>query len=108
MRSVRGEGEGASSISETTIANPHGHVSTRLFSTPSFPPEIDSMPSRDDAMPPQHTLDRAGGDHDHGTDHSSIDCYPSATCIQSTGTTVVSFLVDQDVVPLKLVQLPGI
>jgi hypothetical protein len=66
------------------------------------------MASRGDATPPQHTPDRAGGDHDHGTDHSSVDCYPGATHIQSTGTTTVSFLVDQDMVPLKIVQLPGI
>jgi hypothetical protein len=83
-------------------------MATRLFSTPSVSPETDSIPSRGDVMPPQHTLDRAGGVHDHGTDHSSVDCYPGATRIQSTGKIVVSFLVDQDMVPLKIVQLPGI
>jgi hypothetical protein len=105
---MRGEAEGPSSISGTTTTNPHGHVATRLFSTPSVPPETDSMASRGDVTTPQHTPDCAGGDHDHGTDHSFVDCYPSATCIQSTRTTTVSFLVDQDMVPLKIVQLPGI
>jgi hypothetical protein len=105
---MRGEGEGPGSSSRTATMNPHGHIATRLFSTPSVPPETDSIPSRGDATPPQHTPDRAGGVHDHGTDHSSVDCYPGATHIQSTGTTVVSFLVDQDMVPLKIVQLPGI
>ena len=105
---MRGEGEGPSSSSGTTTMNPHGHVATRLFTTPSVPPEIDSIPSRGDATPPQHTPDHAGGVHDHGTDHSSIDFYPSATCIQSTGTITVSFLFDQHMVPLKIVQLLGI
>jgi hypothetical protein len=105
---MRGEGEGLGNSSRIAIVNPHGHVATRLFSTPSVSPETDSIPSRGDATPLQHTLDRAGGVHDHGTDHSSIDCYPSATCIQSTGTITVSFLVDQDMVPLKIVQLPSI
>jgi hypothetical protein len=100
--------EGPGSISGTATMKPHGHIATRLFSTPSVPHETDSMASRGVAMPPQHTPDRAGGDHDHGTDHSFIDCYPSATHIQSTGTTAVSFLVDQDMVPLKIVQLLGI
>jgi len=105
---MRGEGEGPGSISGTVTVNPHGHVATRLFSTPSVSPETDSMASRGDAMPPQHTTDRAGGDHDHGTNHSSVDCYPGATRIQSTRTIAVSFLVNQDMVPLKIVQLPGI
>ena len=105
---MRGEAEGPGSINRTTTANPHGHVATRLFSTPSVPPETDSMASRGDATPPQHTPNRVGVDHDHGTDHSFVDCYPGATRIQSTGTTMVSFLVDQDMVPLKIVQLPGI
>jgi len=105
---MRGEEEGPCRISGTATVNSHGHVATRLFSTPSVLPETDSMASRGDATPPQHTPDRAGGDHDHGTDHSSVDCYPGATRIQSIGTTVVSFLVDQDMVPLKIVQLPGI
>ena len=105
---MRGEGEGPGSISGTAIVNPHGHVATRLFYTPSVPPETNSMASRGDATPPQHTPDRSGGDHDHGTDHSSVDCYPGATHIQSTGTTVVSFLVNQDMVPIKIVQLLGI
>ena len=105
---MRGEGEGPSSSNRTATMNLHGHIVTRLFSTPSVPPETDSIPSRGDSTPPQHTLDRAGGVHDHGTDHSSIDCYPGATRIQSTITTTVSFLVDQDMVPLKIVQLPSI
>ena len=100
---MRGEAEGHGSISGTATMNLNGHVATRLFSTPSVPPETASIPSRSDATPPQHTPDRAGGVHDHGTNHSSIDCYPSATRIQSTGTTMVSFLVDQDMVPLKIV-----
>jgi hypothetical protein len=104
---MRQEGEGPGSSSGNATMNPHGHVATRLFSTPSVPLETDSIPSRGDATPPQHTPDRAGGAHDHGSDHSSIDCYPGATCIQSTGTTTVSFLVDQDIVPLKIVQLPS-
>ena len=105
---MRGEGEGLGSSSRTATMNPHGHIATRKFSTPSVSPEIDSIPSRGDATPPQHTPDRVGGDHDHGTNHSSIDCYPGATCIQSTGTTAVSFFVNRDMVPLKIVQLPGI
>ena len=105
---MRGEGEGPSSSSGTATMNPHGHVATMLFSTPSVPPETDSMASRGDATPPQHTPDRASGDHDHGTDHSSVDCYPGATRIQITRTTVVSFLVDQNMVPLKIVHLLGI
>ena len=105
---MRGEGEGPGSISGTATANLHGHIATRLFSTPSVSLETDSIPSRGDATPPQHTPYRAGGDHDHGTDHSFIDCYPSATDIQSRGTTMISFLVDHDMVPLKIVQLPGI
>jgi hypothetical protein len=99
---MRGEGEGPSSNSRTTTTNLHGHVATRLFSTPSVTPETDFIPSRGDATHPQHMLDRAGGVHDHGTDHSSVDFYPGATHIQSTRTTVVSFLVDQDMVPLKI------
>ena len=105
---MRGEAKGPGSISGTSTVNPHGHIATGIFSTPSVPPKTDSMASRGDAIPPHHTPDRAGGDHDHGTDHSSVDCYPGATCIQSTGQTMVSFLVDQDMVPLKIVQLPGI
>jgi len=105
---MRGEGEGPGSSNGTATTNPHGHVASRIFSTPSVLLETNSIPSRGDATPPQHTPDPAGGAHDHGSDHSSIDCYPSATCIQSTGTTTVSFLVDQDMVPLKIVQLPGI
>jgi hypothetical protein len=85
---MRGEAEGPGSISRTATANPHDHVATRLFSTPSVPPETDSMASRGDATPPQHTPDCAGGDHDHGTDHSFFDWYPGATHIQSTETTV--------------------
>ena len=100
---MRGEGEGPGSSSGTATMNPHGHVSTRLFSTPSVPPMTDSIPSRGDATPPKHMPDRAGGVHDHGTDHSSVDCYPGATRIQRTGTIVVSFLVNQDMVPLKIV-----
>ena len=99
---MRGEGEGPGGSSGTATTNPHGHVATRIFSTPSVPPETDYMASRGDATPPQHTPDHAGGDHDHGTDHSSVDFYPGATHIQSTRTTVVSFLVDQDMVPLKI------
>ena len=105
---MRGEGEGSGSSSRTEIVNPHGHVSMSLFSTPSVLLETDSIPSRGDATPPQHTPDCAGGVHDHGTNHSSVYCYPGATHIQSTGTTMISFLVDQDMVPLKIVQLPGI
>ena len=105
---MRGEGEGPSRSNRIGIANLHGHIAMRLFSTPSFPPETDSIHSRGDATPPQHTPDRAGGVHDHGTDHSFVDCYPGSTCIQSTRTKMVSFLVDQDMVPLKIVQLPGI
>jgi hypothetical protein len=105
---MRGEGEGPGSSSGTATVNPHGHVATRLFSTPSVLPETYSIPSRGDAMPTQHMSDRAGGAHDHGSDHSSVDCYPGTTRIQSTRTTVVSFLVDQDMVPLKTVQLPSI
>ena len=91
---MRGEGEGPGSRSRTATTNLHCHIATRLFSNPSVLPETDSMASRGDATPPQHTPDRAGGDHDHGTDHSFIDCYPGATRIQSTRTTMVSFLVD--------------
>jgi hypothetical protein len=69
---MRGEGEGPSSSSGTATMNPPGHIATRIFSTPSVPPETDSMPSRGDATPPQHTPDHAGGVHDHGTDHSSL------------------------------------
>jgi hypothetical protein len=105
---MRGEGEGPSGSSGTATVNPHGHIATRLFSTPSVLLETNSMASRGDATPLQHTPDHVGGDHDHGIDHSFVDCYPSATCIQSTGTTAVSFLVNQDMVPLKIVQLPGI
>ena len=105
---MRGEGEGPGSSSGTATMNLHGHVATRLFSTPSVPPETDSIPSRGDATPPQHMPDRAGGVHDHGTDHSSIDFYLSATHIQITGTTTVSFLVNQEMLPLKIVQLPVI
>jgi hypothetical protein len=105
---MRGEGEGPSSSSGTATVKPHGHVATMLFSTPSVSSETDSIPSRGDATPPQHTSDRAGGAHDHGSDHSSIDCYPGATRIQSTRKNTVSFLVDQDMVPLKIVQLLGI
>ena len=105
---MRGEGEGLGSSNKNTTVNPHGHVATKLFSTPSVPPETASIPSRSDATPPQHTPDRAGGVHDHGTDHSYVDCYPGATCIQSTRTTAISFLVDQNMVPLKIVQLLGI
>jgi len=105
---MRGEAEGPGRIIGIATVNPHGHVATRLFSTPSVLPETDSMASRGDTTPPQHTPDHGGGDHDHGTDHSSVDFYPGATCIQSTGTIEVSFLVDQDMVPLKIVQLPGI
>ena len=100
---MRGEGECPGGSSRTAIVNPHGHVATRLFSTPIVPPETDSMPSRGDATPPQHMPYCAGGVHYHGTDHSSIDCYPSVTHIQRTGTTTVSFLVEQDMVPLKIV-----
>jgi hypothetical protein len=81
---MRGEGEGPGSSSRTAIANLHGHVATRMFSTPSVLHETDSIPSRGDATPPQHTPDRAGGVHDHGTNHSYVDCYPGATHIQST------------------------
>jgi hypothetical protein len=105
---MRGEGEGPGSSNRTAIVNLHGHIATRIFSTPSVLPETDYIPSRGDFMPPQHTPDHASGVHDHGTNHSSIYCYPGATHIQRTGTTTLSFLVDQDMVPLKLVQLPGI
>ena len=81
---MRGEGEGPGGSNKTTTTNPHGHVDTRLFSTPSVPPETDSIPSRGDATPPQHTLDRAGGVDDHGADDDFVDCYPGATRIQST------------------------
>ena len=105
---MRGEVKGPGSINGTATMNQHGHVATRIFSTPSVPPETDSIPSSGDATPPQHTPDCAGGAHDHGSDHSFVDCYFGDTRIQSTGTTAVSFLVDQDMVPLKIVQLPGI
>jgi len=105
---MRGEREGPGSSSRTATMNPHVHVTTRLFSTPSVLPKTDYMVSRGDSMPPQHTPNHAGGVHEHGTDHSSIDFYPGATRIQSTGTTTVSFFINQDMVPLKIVQLPGI
>ena len=105
---MRGEREAPGSSNGNETTNLHGYVATMLFSTPSVPPETDSMGSRGDATPTQHTPDRAGGDHDHGTDHSSVDCYLGATRIQRIRTIVVSFLVDQDMVPLKIVQLPGI
>ena len=105
---MRGEGEGPGSSNGTVTMNPHGHVATSLFSTPSVSHETNCIPSRGDATPPQHTPNRAGSDHDHGIDHSSVDCYPGATRIQSTGTTGVSFLVNQDMVPLKIVHVPRI
>jgi hypothetical protein len=80
---MRGEGKGPGSSSMTATMNPHGHIATRLFSTPSVPAETDSIPYRGDAMPPQHMPDHVGGVHDHGTDHSSVDCYPGATHNQS-------------------------
>jgi hypothetical protein len=83
-------------------------MTTGIFSTPIVLLETDSIPSRGDATPPQRTPDHAGGVHDHVIDHSFVDCYPGATRIQSTGTIVVSFLVDRDMVPLKIVQLPSI
>lgn len=71
-------------------------------------PETNFIPSRGDATPPQRTSDSAGGVDDLGSDDDFVDSYPGATRIQSTGRTTVSVLVDQDMVPLKIVQLPGI
>jgi len=129
---MRGEGEGPGSSSRAAPTNPHGHVATRLFSTPSVPPQTGSIPasrgdatpnvgasrgdatpnvgaSRGDATPPQRTSESVGGHVDDlGGDDDFVDSYPGATRIHSTGRTTVSFLVDQDMVPLKIVQLPGI
>ena len=124
---MRGEGEGPGSSSRATPTNPHGHVATRLFSTPNVAPQTDSIPasrgdatpnvgaeidfisSRGDATPPQR-MSESGGGHvdDLGGDDDFVDSYPGATRIHSTGRTTISFLVDQDMVPLKIVQLPGI
>ena len=88
---------------------PHSHIDTRLFSIPNFTPQTDYVPSRGDAMPPQRTSESGGGHVDDlGGDDDFVDSYPGATRIHSTGRTTVSFLVDQDMVPLKIVQLPGI
>jgi len=127
-----GEGEGPGSSSRAAPTNPHGHVATRLFSTPSVAPQTGSIPasrgdatpnvgasrgdatpnvgaSRGDATPPQRTSESVGGHVDDlGGDDDFVDSYPGATRINSTGRTRVSFLVDQDMVPLKIVQLPGI
>ena len=118
---MRGEGEGPGSSSRAAPMNPHGHVATRLFAapnvepqtdsipasrgdaTPNMGPETDYIPSRGDAMPPQRTSDSASGVDDLGSDDDFVDSYPSVTRIQSTGRTTVSFLVDQDMVPLKIV-----
>jgi hypothetical protein len=140
---MRGEGEGPGSSSRAAPTNPHGHVATRLFSTPSVAPQTGSIPasrgdatpnvgasrgdatpnvgasrgdatpnvgaSRGDATPPQRTSESVGGHVDDlGGDDDFVDSYPGATRINSTGRTRVSFLVDQDMVPLKIVQLPGI
>ena len=70
---MRGEAEVHGSINGTATTNPHGHIATRIFSTPSVLPETDYIPSRDDATPPQHMPNRAGGAHDHGPDHSFVD-----------------------------------
>ena len=125
---MRGEGEGPGSSSRPAPTSPHGHVATRLFSTPSVAPQTSSIPasrpsdatpnvgsqtdfisSRGDATPPQHTSESGGGHVDDlGGDDDFVDSYPGATRIHSTGRTTVSFLVDQDMVPLKVVQLPGI
>ena len=129
---MRGEGEGPGSSSRAAPTNPHGHVATRLFSTPSVAPQTGSIPSsrgdatpnvgasrgdatpnvgasRGDATPPQRTSESVGGHVDDlGGDDDFVDSYPGATRINSTGRTRVSFLVDHDMVPLKIVQLPGI
>ena len=129
---MRGEGEGPGSSSRAAPTNPHGHVATRLFSTPSVVPQTGSIPSsrgdatpnvgatrgdatpnvgasRGDATPPQRTSESVGGHVDDlGGDDDFVDSYPGATRIHSTGRTTVSFLVDQDMVPLKIVQLPSI
>jgi hypothetical protein len=87
-----GEGEGPGSSSRNGTMNPHGHIAIRLFSTPSVFPQTSSIPYMGDARPPQ----------------DMPDFYPGSTHIQSIVTTAISFLVDQDMVPLKIVQLPSI
>ena len=110
---MRGEGEGPGSSSRAAPTNPHGHVATRLFSTPSVAPQTGSIPSsrgdatpnvgatrgdatpnvgasRGDATPPQRTSESGGGHVDDlGSDDDFVDSYPGATRIQSTGRTTV-------------------
>ena len=119
---MRGEGEGPGSSRKAETTSPHGHVATRLFSTPNVAPQTDSIPtsrgdatrnvgdetdyipSGGDATPPQCRSDSGGGQVDDlGSDDDFVDSYPGATRIQSTGRITISFLVDQDMVPLKIV-----
>jgi len=72
------------------------------------PSHTESATFRGDVTPPHHMPDRAGNVGDHGNDHDFVDPYPGATRIQSIESTTVTFLVDNDMVPLKVVQLPGL
>jgi hypothetical protein len=63
--------------------------------------------------PPPHMLDHAR-DGLQGESHEDIGsvqpehCYPGASCVQSSRTLSIKFLVDDNLVPLKIQQIPGI
>jgi hypothetical protein len=65
-------------------------------------------------MPPLHMLDHAheglqGESHeDIGSAQPDQHCYPGETRVQSLGTLSINLLVDENLVPLKIQQIPGI
>jgi hypothetical protein len=84
------------------------HIPSRLFSSPCVA-QMTAAPGAHE-MPPPFTPDH--GTHDgvvDGESHEeeSMHCYPGATHVQSTGTILVKLLMDENLVPLKMPQVPG-
>jgi hypothetical protein len=48
------------------------------------------------------------GVHGESHEHDSTHCYPRETCVPNTRTISVTFLVEDNMVPLKIQQIPGI
>jgi hypothetical protein len=63
--------------------------------------------------PPPHMLDCAR-EGLYGESHEDIGSaqpehfYPGETCVQSSGTLSIIYLVDENLVPLKIQQIPSI
>jgi hypothetical protein len=107
-----GHGDVAGSSDAQTPQHPStSHIPTRLFSSLLWAQRTETPGAHE--TPPPHTLDHAR-DGLQGESHEDIGsaplehCYPGASHVQSSGTISIIFLVDDNLVPLKIQQILGI